>query len=141
LGAADRIVRNQDDTFDMALDDWKYELPDPARREGIRCNPARFGIDRFTCFERYRKCRGGFGLDTHDPDPPAVPSGNAADQPATSDRDEKRVEHSGLLVKLQADHSLPERCFGLIECVDGERSRRPQSRRNRPSGAGDPARI
>jgi hypothetical protein len=50
LGAADRIVRNQDDTFDMALDDWKYELPNPARREGIRCNPGRFGIDRFTCF-------------------------------------------------------------------------------------------
>jgi hypothetical protein len=47
---------------------------------------------------------------------------NTADKPAAAGSDEKRVDIGSLLLRLQPDGSLAQKCFALVEGVDRERS-------------------
>src|SRR5579863_7014596 len=63
LSFPNRVVRYQHGAVDMALDDGKYQLADSPRRQRVRGNSARLGIDGPSRLERARKRRGLFRFD------------------------------------------------------------------------------
>jgi hypothetical protein len=92
-----------------------------------RGDAACLGVDRPSGLQRAKQRRRRLRLDPDDPDPPSVPRGDAADQPAAADRDEKRVEIGELFFDLAAERRLPKQCLALVEGMDrrGAGLRRP----------------
>jgi hypothetical protein len=112
------MIGDEDYAIHIALDDRENALTNPARSKRIGGDATGFGIDRPAGRECTRQGRSKLGLDTHDPDPSGIPSGDAADQTATNNRHQERLEVRCLILEFQADGTLSEQRLGLIVSVD-----------------------
>ena len=137
----DRVVGDENDALDPALCDGKDLLANTTWREQIGCEPSGFGIDGSPRRECARQRGRRLRLHANHADPPLVPRGDAADQPAAADRDQQRIQIGDLVLQLQADRCLTKQSLALIEGMNGERSglRRPGFAGGERVAVADPA--
>ncbi len=116
------FVADKNGTLDILLGDWEHQLSYPFWGKRIRGNTSGFRIDRPAGFERLVKSGRRHRLNRNQLYPAAVPSRDSADETASADSDEKRIQIIGLLLQLQRDSSLALERFDLIVRMDGKRS-------------------
>jgi hypothetical protein len=104
-----------------------------AGRQRIGGDAACRGVDPLAGGERAVEGRGQLRLDADEIDPPGIPGGDAADQPAAAEGDEQGIEIGRILLELEAEAALAEKGFRLAPgCADA--SIKTRERRARDMG-------
>lgn len=122
LGLEDGVVGNELNGGDVGLREGEHELADLLGSEGVRGNAAGGAVNRMAGAESVVEGGCGFGFDADDFHAAGIPRGDAADEAATADRDEKSVERGELFLEFEADGALAEQRLGLVEGVDLQRA-------------------
>ena len=130
------LVGYQQHALHVRLRDREHQFADPFWGQRIGRDAACFGIDGASCRPGPGKGWRGFRFHADDLDSRVIPGGDAADQPASADRNQHGVDLWRLLFELQTDASLAEQRFRLIIGVHYHRAGlcRPQLARRQRIG-------
>src|SRR6185295_482791 len=122
LGGANGIVFHQHHALDVLLREREHELADALRRERIGGDAAGWRIHGPPGLQCVTECGREPWLDADQAEALLIPRSDAADQSATADGNQQRVELRCLLLELESDGPLPQQRRLLVEGMDLQRA-------------------